>query len=226
MSRKNCGFAMALIFILAVVTGSESVAATFSDGIFNGGDWSSTQITSSGTLTALQNSSGGNPDQFYQVNHINFTGYFFAVHYKNTAIYNPAIQGAIQTVDWALDAKAITNYAGIGVAFSIVLQQDGKNYIPNPIVNPNYYRLNNSVSWSSYGATGMTASDFYDLAEYLNNGTLVNHPDFASSGSPILFGFVTTNDNSTATASRAAGFDNWQVTVNTVNYIYLPVIIR
>ncbi|MBI4764615.1 MAG: hypothetical protein HY787_08420 [Deltaproteobacteria bacterium] len=193
------------------------IAAIFSDGIFNPENWTSTLITTSGSLTTVQNSTGGNPDKFYQVNHNNFSGTLFAVHYQNTAIYNPAVEGAIDTVDWTLDAKAIINYADIGVAFSVVLQQDGRNYIPNPTIPVgSYYRLNNSYSWSRFGATGMRASDFYDLADFLSSGTLVNHPDFSSSGKPILFGFITANDNSTATASRASGFDNWQTTLNPV----------
>jgi len=70
--------------------------------------------------------------------------------------------------------------------------------------------VNNNFAWDTLTMTGLTAAHFRTWSN-------VNaHPDFSASGAPILLGFATGNDNGGSTLSRAAGFDNWSMTVTQV----------
>jgi hypothetical protein len=111
----------------------------------------------------------------------------------------------VGSIDWSLDQIAILNHAGIGVGVYPALRQGGVNYVPGLA-----FFVNSSFVWATHQLSGLGEDDF---RTYANAN---DHPDFSSAGAPIQLGFATANDNGGATLSRAAGFDNWSVTVNPV----------
>jgi hypothetical protein len=91
--------------------------------------------------------------------------------------------------------------AGPGRAVAGALLQNGQTYSPT-------FRISGGSSRVALGGTFLTAARFsiWDDASA--------HPVLSATGDQIQFGFVSANDNTNWTASRAAGFDNWPVTVN------------
>lgn len=182
-----------------------SADVTFYDGNFDPGDWNSSKEFGNGTISANLITAGGNPDEYLRVNHENFTEHIVAYHFCSWAVYDPQTS-PIQRIEWLQDEMAIQNLYGIGVAFSVAIEQNGIKYAAFGQF------VNNSSSWATY----TSPEDEYIAANFWNYPYNTGHPDFSSNGAPITFGFCTTNNNTDVFASRSAGFDNWSVTIVTV----------
>jgi hypothetical protein len=180
----------------------QAQTVTISDGVFSPGNWTTTMESGNGAALSAQQATGGNPGEYLRVDHVNFTQDIFASHYRTSATYNPATQGAIQYVDFSIDQIAIINLSGIGVAVCAAVKQNGKTYYSNSC------SVNSGSSWQTFSLTAVPPDYFRAIADPND------HPDFSATGSQIQFGFLTQNSNINALASRAAGFDNWSVTVH------------
>lgn len=73
-------------------------------------------------------------------------------------------------------------------------------------------------NWVTAGASGLTATDFFDLLEAATSlggsGTIIN-PDFSAGGAPIQFGYVRENC-CCGDLLLTRGIDNWSVSVTAV----------
>jgi hypothetical protein len=200
-----------VILMLFVFVGKANSDVTFFDGDFTPSNWTSVMQTGNGSFSTSTVSTGGNPGSYKRVDHQNFTGDMQVFHFSQVAVYDPAIK-AIDRINWSIDEKTIQNLFGIGMAVNLAIEQDGIGYIAVP------GRLNNSESWVTFTnpAGGYISGDFYDFPNGPDYPQTGRSPDFSSNGNPIRFGFCTINNNTDVFASRAAGFDNWSVTVKTV----------
>ncbi len=183
---------------------------TFSDGTFNDADWAATQIglplcgcVDEGSFVAGQVATGGNPGA-YRETHLVWSGPGPIVgHLNHNAVYDPAVEGAITTLDYSFDNIELSNY---GVGYAMLISQNGTGYIAFPVLG---LGLDDTTSplWTHVSHTGLTASEFW---EDNSNGT---HPDFSSSGAPIQFGYWT-SDGGLWVHEDLSGIDNWSVTLN------------
>lgn len=210
---KHLVFTVILYTMTFCFAGGLAVANTiFSDGTYDPANWTTVLEYGNGTVSATQVNMGGNPDRYLRVDHINFTWELVAYHFQNDAVYDPSL-APIERVEWSQDERAIQNLFGIGVPFTLAVEQNGKRY---KISSYSQFR-NDSSSWVTFTSPigGYTAADFFQY-DIPGNVLLEDHPDFSSTGSPLVFGFCTLDNNLDYLTSRAAGFDNWSVTLTTV----------
>jgi len=183
---------------------------TFSDGTFNDADWAATEICgcAEGSFAAGQVATGGNPDAYRQTDLVfpggsrtsGTAGASIVAHLNPDAVYDPAVEGTIITIDYSFDNIEFSNY---NVGFSLLISQNETDYIAFFV-----FGLDGALPWWTHVShAGVTASEFYDTS---SNGT---HPDFSSTGAPIQFGYYNSNVGFEVHESLS-GIDNWSVTVN------------
>ncbi|ACB50697.1 hypothetical protein cce_1347 [Crocosphaera subtropica ATCC 51142] len=187
-------------------------AATFNyfDGTFNDADWTRTIRYFAGpsgsvSETATQSLTGGNPDEFRTMTQSWGNGTNARVYnFHSNAIYDPATQGAIASIDYSADVIGISANVGGEFGDEFAIQQDGRIFraanIGIPDVSP----------WQTRSVPGLTVTDF--IAFDGGSG-----PNFSSTGSPIQFGYGRGYSfNGGFAASITSGIDNWSVTVRNV----------
>ena len=192
--------------------------ATFSDSVFNDADWTLTAfpLGPGGSASAGQLFTDGNPtpSRFIAIT-INDGGTItnnatvLTFSAKRGAVWNPATMGAIVSIDYCEDAKAIAS--GSLQATSVAVRQNGRVYIgvPGSLFTPNQP----SPAWTRISRLRFRQSDFGGITGTLNP-LYMGNPDFSASGAPIEFGFYRGNSGFPGYTTRAA-IDNWAVTVNT-----------
>jgi hypothetical protein len=203
---KKIKWTMVLVFgFMSIAAGAHADSITFSDGTFNTADWALQTIVISGNsptmVSATQQTTGGNPGDFRQIEH-SFTGptHFASISLYEVSTYNPSVSGAITSVNFSEDAISIESYQSTG----IVLQQGG-NYYFDYLID-----VNNTV-WQTLSKTGLVATDF--------KTTTGQTPDFSIGGGPITFGFYEANSVTDSNSyDTKVGIDNLKVTLN-----YTPV---
>lgn len=195
----------------SLTIGSAGQTATFTDATFADTDWTTSvyQNGNGGTLSAAQQTSGGNPGAYRLVTLIVNPGppgarsNIFAFHWHTPSRYDPASSGAIATIDYSEDAL------GPGVAAAMVLRQGGNVYFANPT-----YHVTAGAGWNTAAQQGLTAADFVLLAPDLTQSA--QRPDFSATASPIEFGFLRalTSGLGCCGAGGPQGVDNWRITVH------------
>jgi hypothetical protein len=129
---------------------------------------------------------------------------------ETTWTYNPAVQGAITSINASVDKTFSSTEVGdgIGNSFRPLIEQDNNFYlatIPGPTLNGP-----GTVAYSTISATDLTATDF--LLFNFSTGTFgTANPNF--SGDPIIFGLAQ-NSNLAAGTNNTAFYDNLSLTIN------------
>jgi hypothetical protein len=153
---------------------------------------------------------GGNPGAFrFLRDTIPAEGALFARHQYIARQYNPATEGAIDSIDYSEDRVMFGRpFPQATVHSYFLLVQNGIVYTV-PIVS-GLGEFNNT-DWQTAARTGLRASDF---ARADGGG---GNPDFGSTGAPIVFGYVRGNDPETFDDFVwDHGIDNWTVTIRRV----------
>ena len=196
------------IALLAWPMQSRADTVRFSDTVFPNANWSATKFLD-GSFSAFQVATGGNPDQFRQTDQsMNPGESIFVVHTNSSAVYNPSVNGALGTVNCSFNIKFVGGSTGTSqVAHRLALEQAGSFYFANDFVVALGPGNGQPGAWQSFSSSGLTSSDFSKLS---GAGTL----DFSASGSPITFGYLTTNTAGVTSISTSSGIDNWSVTLN------------
>ncbi|MBI1849126.1 MAG: hypothetical protein HYR85_02150 [Planctomycetes bacterium] len=219
MSRflASAAIALAPINILAARALAQPLPCptTFFDGEFNVGDWEEIVFHvdgNGGTASSTQELSGGNPDRYRRVVHsINPAQSpgtpdtcLYVFHRSRLSTYDPHLQGAIASIDFAIDSKQLDLPfpTSSGHGFSIALRQNGSVYfVAAPLIAQ-------ETEWTHKSATALNAESFTSFDAQ-------GHPDFSQSGLPIEFGFRTANCNLGSTPYTITdGYDNWSVTLH------------
>jgi len=134
-------------------------------------------------------------------------------HSDPTDVYDPA-DGEIETIAFSLDFLEIVNPTAPGIfsgmGFGWALEQDGFFFGQTPFVTSNKIGWTN-VSDANPAFGGPFSGDLDALVATDFPGP--GFPDFSTSGSPITFGFFTTN---TSGGGEVSGFDNFSTTLNKV----------
>lgn len=214
---RGRGFAP-LLLLLGVATSVPAYAVTFADGVFDDAQWTGTVLElgpTGGTASASQIPAGGNPAEYREiqatVNPTAGTGQNGSVSLYSIytlAVWDPAAQGAIASVDFSIDTFQTSSASGGTVTAALL--QDGT------LFTGSRGRAGPEMDWTNKEILDLAQNEFLEIDE---TGSGVSQPDFSASGGPITFGFryVISTPVDGLGGSRTAGFDNWTVTVNPVS---------
>jgi len=186
------------IAVLIVLFGLPTLASavTLTDDTFAPADWSIV-TAGDGVVTGVQALSGGNPDEFrHVVNRPDVNLFVAGFHTNSTFVYDPSVQGAIQSIDWSIDYNNIQS----GQHVSLFLEQAGVRYVAG---SSGLTTTGAGIGvWAAHSTTALIESDF---------GT----PDFSVSGAPITFGFRTASsyDPAAGDINNTVGYDNLTITI-------------
>jgi hypothetical protein len=131
------------------------------------------------------------------------------LHVAAAASYDPAIQGAIYTIDYEEDCISLDSSASnIAAASSLLIEQAGRRYVTSAPL----YCL--SRQWAAMPPQySLGPLDFVRI-EGPDCAAGEQCPDFSASAQPLRFGFARRVEvNTGGAASIAHGIDNWKVTV-------------
>ena len=130
-------------------------------------------------------------------------------HLKNSAIYYPTTQGAIEFIEYSERSIMFSGF-GEGQATGPALLQKGKQYFSYYPNTGGFFA--NTSDWTNKTFFPMVQLHFWTLSDPND------HPDFSSTAAPITFGFFRANSNgpNDFAYSIIAGIDDWSVSVNTI----------
>lgn len=222
---KLIKFATSAALLLAAANASTATASViYSQGTFDPAQWSFSQVTSTGSITATEALSldNGNPgnnwlhtwsipigggETRYRVSNIN-----------STFTYDPLVNGALSSLSFSYDVLGVvaSNIASFGLYVPTLRQNSKTFFLKNASAVP-------VSQWSSFGVTREGASDWVDP----NNQASSLRPDFSALGNIMEFGYIMTVGSSCpAAACLAASFssrlDNFSVTATTVTTVPEP----
>lgn len=197
--------------VVASMAAPAMASVTYSDGTFNTANWGfeTVAVGPGGTSSASQ-VAGGNPGTARQiVNTINGGGGLVwgvsRFGTTNATRYEPVNQGAILTVDFAIDFRFVEGIGGEGQSVVVIAKQGMLVY------GAGYAITGSTGAWGSHAVTGLTAADFTLL-----NGASGPAIDFSGTAVPLRFGFGAGNSAPNNTYSNTVMYDNFEVVVNNV----------
>ena len=220
-TNARSAWLLSLISVVATIAAGTAVAQSASDNTFLDANWALTQFTAGngGSSTAAQSLAGGNPGAFRNVTDVlNAAPVGLNTIVLSTSIYtpftyNPAVSGAIASINYSEDAACTASCFGSGQSTGPALLQGGNRYI----LSSSTVVTGPSATWTNHALSGLTAADF-GLVNVTAGGSIFDntqHPNFSAGGAPIQLGFFRANGTSVSGPgyTLSAGIDNWQVTV-------------
>jgi hypothetical protein len=194
-----------------------SVSATpprvHQDGDFDLAGWTIAPWIAPGTpaFTPIveRSASGGNPDAFLKTSLTmpSGIGTVTVLYLSNSAVHDPAVDGAIRSIDYAEDCAALLRGTATAVEVKLLIEQNGRRFVsPPPAV------ACVSSSWKPVGnRSALRAADFTQLDGPACPAT-ATCPDFSATAAPLRFGFARVTRSYPNEASTD-GIDNWKVSV-------------
>lgn len=190
----------------------------YADGEFAAGDWQArATFDPAGATLAWATShpaSGGNPGAYLALSYTLPApgGRLRVFHSSAKAIYDPAHQGALYVIDFAIDCTRIS-WEGSGQTPRawLAMVQGGRRYaVPEPAIEVTTTCIGFWQGVSTMRSVG--AADFV-LVDGPACAAGSACPDFSASGAPIQFGFESELDvrDSAVNVAAVQGFDNWRV---------------
>ena len=194
---------------------SSMPGVAFEDGEFLEPSWALSSVVSPSdnppTFSATRAAAGGHPDAFRTATYdfasvpSSVRTYYGAL----SAVYDPAVQGAIYVIDFAEDClhggdSNLLSYTGP------MIEQAGRRFVA---ARAAVYCL--ATTWSAVRRASLDASDF-ELVEGPACGAGESCPDFSSNGAPVRLGLMAGADLSgglVPPVRTSHGFDNWKVAV-------------
>lgn len=189
----------------------------FQDGDLPLSNWSvaatAEPVTNGPAFTIEQASDGGLPGAYRRVDNRMTAGVsrLQLLHYSLPTVYDPGLQGAINTIGLAFDGRVAEVSPGVykmdPVAWPM-FEQSGRMY--RPAGGDRYY----TSPWSTQRWTSLTPDRFEQLdGPPCESGNAC--PDFSASGPPLRFGIGTLVKTTSASSagSIVLGLDNWEVVV-------------
>lgn len=193
-----------VIALSASLAGSAFGEVFIEDGDFVPANWNAYTTNSNGGFgfATSQASAGGNPDLFRSIQHWSESGMASGlVCHLNQATWTPIFDGGIAHVVMSVDVNCFSGGTSGAVAFGLCVKQDGMIFF-----GPSYTALDASGWRTDLRNLQLESSDFTGLAGV--------KPDFSEVGSPIRFGFYSSNGTISGTAiSSDSGVDNFKVQV-------------
>jgi hypothetical protein len=192
------------ITLAVMAAPSLAVGVTFSDDTFAPGDWQIVIVIDTGGSAGASQAGGGNPGTCRSVVQGTNASTITAFHVTD-AVYDPAADGPLFAIHARLDYRTLAdNFMALGQSFhAVALRQDGVVY-QSPLGG--LASGNPPASWATFSVMDLTAGDFVPTAGGAGS------PDFTANGSPIEFGFLTSNNTPPAVQrTTEVLYDNWFV---------------
>lgn len=192
-------------------------SVVFSDGDFADHEWQAvvTAMPIDGPRQSSSRRAGdGNPAAMRFMRHEMGQGpaTLEVFHQKLTAVYDPAAQGAIATIDYSEDHRLFAEFAqpNSDVGANIALRQGDRVFTQILTALPTV-REN---EWRTLTLTGLRRADFAQVSGPPCPPTQC--PDFSASGQPITFGYrrLSAINELPSVTLFDHGIDNWRVTVH------------
>lgn len=194
-----------------------SVSATpprvYQDGDFDLAGWTVLPWTPPGTPaptpTVERMTSGGNPDAFLKTSLTmpSGTGSVTLLYLSNSAVHDPAVDGAIRSLDCGEDCVALLRGTATAVQPKLLVEQSGRRYL-SPEVSVACF----SSTWKPVAnRSGLRAAQFTQLDGPACSAAEAC-PDFSATAAPLQLGFARVTLSYPDEAS-ADGIDNWKVSV-------------
>lgn len=215
----HTGVLFSVATLAALVCAPADAGVVFSDSQFDLANYTATAYSSGVVATTIAQTSNGNPGSALQTSWT-ATGAFDLANgmLRSSFFYNPAVSGAIASIDVSIDRYGSRTINGALTPFS--------TYTLRPLIfqNGNFYEAVsspvNAISdgvnvWVTLQLNSLAAADFglYDFSTGVRNSAI--NPDFNAG---MTFGFIS------AVSFGASGVtvaetrnDNWIVRVNTVS---------
>ena len=213
---------LSIVWLLAAAAANAQVV--FQDDTFANGNWTATKIFdgtsgSAGTFSAGQVGSGGAPGSYRETTlGTSGAGVIVVAQEMSGAVYNPAVSGAISGLSYIFSVSAtsvtpdLDPSPGTYVEISLLIKQGGVYYSgqTSTTLSPDEV----GIGWAGSGQSGLTGSNF----SLVQGQSGAAQPDFSSSGAPLQFGYMTSNQGLGTPDSNASttGVDNWSVSVAAV----------
>ncbi len=196
--------------VAAAVAAPAMASVTYADGTFTPSNWGfETVVAGPGGSSSGTQVAGGNPDTAREIaNSINSGGLVWGVSRfgtTNATRYEPVNQGAILSVDFAIDFRFVTGIGGQGQSVAVIAKQGMLVYGAGHAIT------GSTGQWGSHSITGLTAADFTLL-----NGASGPAIDFSGTAIPIRFGFGAGNSSTGGAYSNTVMYDNFEVVVHNV----------
>jgi hypothetical protein len=153
--------------------------------------------------------SGGNPDAFLKTSLTmpSGIGIVTVLYLSNSAVHDPAVDGAIRSIDYAEDCAALLRGTATAVQPMLLIEQNGRRYL-----SPAASVACVASTWKPVGnRSALRAADFTQL-DGPACPTAAACPDFSETAVPLRFGFARITRSYPNEAS-ADGIDNWKVSV-------------
>jgi len=191
----------------------------FRDETFTPGEWTATSLIvgpAGGSGNAAQKTSGGNPGFYREIfasksptTGTGESGSSWVYSLKGLWVYRPTEEGAIASIDFAIDGIQFVQFNVSGGSVGLAIQQNNTLYFAPHPQSPAGQLPVPETSWTHKERLGLVASDFVD---HDRRGL---QPNFSAAGLPITLGFVywvSTQVNG-GLSERTAGFDNLSITI-------------
>lgn len=198
----------ALLLAGALLAGVPAHAGnlTYTDGTFTVG-WTHAKVldTTPGAqavFTTLVQPGGFPVGNYQETTHTWADGIIVVAHFSS-ANWNP-LNGAVCSIDFAFDARHFTgSTVGGAVRVRLAVQQNGSTYHQAAGIDVT------DDLWASFVDVDATPSTFVKVD---GNGPSI--PDFSCSGTPITFGYTTSNSANGGPWTKVVGLDNVILTVH------------
>ncbi len=195
-----------LMVSAAAVCGVPSAhAIDFLDTEFLDTDWTASELVDTtpgglATFTAIQQTSGGNPDAYRQTEHFYHEGSILVNHVRGGFTHNITPGSFLTHVSYSFDVN-IFPVGGMGaVAYGLSIRQGTNVYID--------YHLAFPTGWHSLSFSNLIAGQFDRIGG-------PGHPDFINGGL-TEFGYFTSNGTDGGPTFTRSGIDNFSVTLRAV----------
>lgn len=202
----------------SVLAVSPASPVAFADGDFSPSAWTVVAVETppggGGSHSESRQASGGHPDAFRQA------GFSFPAtpdtiqvfHLYSAAVYDPATQGAVQVIDFAVDCVK-PGLGGPNTLIMPAIEQGGRRYVAGYTTGESEpYCLD--ADWRTHRSFSVRADEF-QLADGSACGVGEACPDFSAQAAPIRLGFsmMSINGSSSVAGQSVYGIDNWSATV-------------
>lgn len=215
IGRTRRHFALAAGTCLVVFAGvGRAGEVVFSDDTFPDASWTAVEVvdgTPNGSfdVSASQQASGGNPDDYRRIIHALDTPTASSIlsgHFLALAGFDPGEDGSFESLDMSFDGiSEIGNPAG-AMGYGALVEQSGVYF--SAALTPG--AATNGAGWQTLSATGLVAADFAAQGQI---GAL----DLSDAGAPIQIGLFVSSGTFGTPAVNVGGVDNWTATVHTID---------
>jgi len=189
-------------------------AIVYQDTDFVVSDWAVTAnadpLQNGPTHTEAQAATGGNPDAFRSITYQMPQGpsSIRVFHSALSSTYDPAVQGAIYSIDFVLDCNRLSTSTISETYASPMFEQGGRWFATS------YWSDACVPVWWTERKPSLRADEFTVVA---GPACVANQacPDFSAGAAPLRFGFVSGVNLAAGAVSGivSTGVDNWTVTV-------------